>query len=88
MMSGANNGRYLSLKNKLENSILLRYDDYPKSREESLQVLKHYNEEEGKWGSSETRAAQEEVAFLKKCGSNKQKHHIGPRTNSKGGSFF
>ena len=44
MMSGAHSGLYLSLKNKLENSMLLGSDNYPKSREELLQVLNHYKD--------------------------------------------
>ena len=34
MPIGADNGRYQSLKNNLENSMLLGSDNYPKSREE------------------------------------------------------
>ena len=86
VLSGADNGRYLSLKNKLENSMLLGSDNYPKSREDVIQLLNHYKEKECKWGSSATRSTQEEVTFLQKGGGNKQKQHDGPRTNSKGRS--
>ena len=43
-LSGVDNGRYLILKKKLENSIILRYNNYLKSREELLQVLNNYKD--------------------------------------------
>ena len=44
--------------------MLQESDNYPKSREDLLQVLSHYKDYEGKRDPSATRATQEEVAFL------------------------
>ena len=84
MLSGSYNGRYISLKNKLENIMLLVSDKHPKSREDSLQVLNHYRYEEGKWGLIATRETQEEVLFLHQGGGNKKNQNYRPRKNSKG----
>ena len=88
MMSRADSSCYMSLKNKLDNSMLLGSDNCPKSREELLQVFNYYKDEEVKRGLSATRAEQEEVAFLQQGGSNKKKQHYGPRTNINGRSGF
>ena len=86
MLSGSDNGRYLSLKKKLEKSMLLRSDNYPKSREELLQVINYYKEEEGKQGSRATRSTQKEFIFLQQVGGKKNKYHDRSRINIKGRS--
>ena len=50
MMSGVDNSRYMILKNKLGNRMLLGYDNYPKSRVGLLKVLNYYKEKGGNRG--------------------------------------